>query len=89
MTEIKNEHFIYAYCPLIEGGNLLILGITEKGIEYLKKTDGNFLTMEPPDPTYHNVKQSIVVYGKDKKALNKLFEQASKLAKVPLHKRRY
>lgn len=89
MTEIKNEHFMYAYCPLIEGGNLLILGITDKGVEYLKETEGNFLTMEPPDPTYCNVKKSIVVYGKDKEALHKLFEQASKMAKIPLYKRRY
>lgn len=64
---MKNEHIVYAYAPLLDGGCLLLVGVTDVGWEYLKVEPGNFLKATPPEGgTFADVKDVWVVRGKDK-----------------------
>jgi len=79
MTEkIKNEHIIYAFAPLLEGDNLLLIGITDIGWEFLKKESGNFLTVDHPTSAFRNVKRTWIVRGKDKKEIREMIKTIAK-----------
>lgn len=84
MAQIKNEHIIYAYAPLLAGSNILIIGVTDIGWEYLKKEHGNFLDVKSPGPEFLNVKQVIVVHGKDKKDIRDMMFKMAENAGVKI-----
>lgn len=70
---MKNEHIIYAYAPLLGGNsNLLLVGITDIGWEYLCKEGGNFLHASPPNGEFSNIQQVWIVRGKDKEEIRKM-----------------
>lgn len=74
---MKNQHIIYVYGE-IEGGCVLVIGITDIGYEYLKKERGNFLDASHPNPkgVFKDVKKVMVLHGKDKDDIKKQFSQA-------------
>lgn len=72
MATVKNEHIVYAYAPLFDGGNLLLVGITDHGWKYLKKESGNYLHASPPGGQFSNVSQVWVVRGKDKQEIREM-----------------
>jgi hypothetical protein len=78
---MKNEHIVYAYAPLLEGGGkcLLIVGITDVGWEYLKQEGGNFLTARPPaGAEFSNVADVWIVRGKDKADVRTMLETVAR-----------
>lgn len=80
MAEIKNEHIVYAYAELADGsGHLLVIGLTDKGIEYLNTgegTDRRTLVVTPPGDKFRNVVQVVVFHEKDKATLKQRFREA-------------
>lgn len=79
---MKNEHIVYAYAPILDGGNLLLIGVTDIGWEYLKQESGNYLTASPPNSTFSNVKEVWVVRGKNKQEIRTMIETAARLRGV-------
>ena len=76
---MKNEHIVYAYAPLLENkGNLLLVGITDIGWEFLKKEQGNFLKCEPPSKTFSNIYDVWIVRGKDKQEIRDMIKSIAK-----------
>lgn len=71
---MKNEHIIYAYAPLVEGGGyLLLVGLTDIGWEYLKFESGNFLKCDTlPGVGFMHVRDVWIVRGKDKQEIRTL-----------------
>lgn len=65
MSHIKNEHLIYAYGELEDGNFVLIVGVTDKGIETLQ----NKLTLLVDPPRVFPVKNVIIFHEKDKETL--------------------
>jgi hypothetical protein len=84
MATIKNEHIVYAYAPILDGGNLLLVGITDIGWEYLKKESGNYLHANPPSKEFSNVKEVWIVRGKDKQEIRDMMKTVADQMKVPL-----
>ena len=55
-TQIKNEHIIYGYGQTRDGKTILLVGLSHKGLDYLR--DGQkTLTITPPKdfPIIHQV----------------------------------
>lgn len=77
MNQMKNEHIVYAYAPLLDnGGCLLLVGITDVGWEYLKHESGNFLKATPPAgvKAFSNVTDVWIVRGKDKAEIRTMLQ---------------
>ena len=82
---MKNEHIVYAYAPLLGGNsNLLLVGITDTGWEYLCKEGGNFLHASPPTGEFSNIKQVWIVRGKDKQEIRTMIQTVAKQMNVKL-----
>lgn len=81
---MKNEHIVYAYAPLFGGSNLLLIGITDIGWEYLCKESGNYLHANPPNAEFYDVKEVWVVRGKDKNEIVNMIKKAAELRGVKL-----
>lgn len=80
---MKNEHIVYAYAPLLEEGkgNLLLIGITDIGWEYLKKESGNYLHATPPTGKFI-VSDVWIVRGRDKKEIIEMIKMVGKQAGI-------
>jgi hypothetical protein len=77
MALIKNEHIIWAYAEREDGtGQVVIVGLTEMGLKYLKNTPGQTLLINPPTNGFANVTQIVVFAEKDKATLKERFRQA-------------
>jgi len=73
---VKNEHVIWAYGEDAEGRQVVMFGITEIGLEYLKSEPGMSLFAEPPTGTrWLDVSNVIVFAAKDKAAIKALIRQ--------------
>lgn len=81
---MKNEHIVYAFAPLLEGGNLLLIGITDVGWEFLKKEYGNFLHVKSSSGEFRDVKETWVVRGKDKQDIHSMIETIARQMGVTL-----
>lgn len=76
MATIKNEHVIWAYGDDAEGRRVVLFGITETGLEYLKSEPGMSLFAQPPKGTkWADVSNVIVFAAKDKAAIKALIRQ--------------
>jgi hypothetical protein len=75
---MKNEHIVYAYAPLIGGSNLLLVGITDIGWEYLGKENGNYLHANPPSKEFSNVREVWIVRAKNKKEIHDMMQTVAK-----------
>lgn len=81
---MKNEHIVYAYAPLLErNGNLLLIGITDIGWEYLKKEGGNYLHATPPSGQFI-VNDVWIVRGKDKQDIKNMINMVAKQAGIEI-----
>lgn len=76
MASIKNEHIVWAYGELTTGGQVVICGLTEQGLNYLKDRPGMTLLINPPGTGFPNVKQIIVFHEKDKATLKERIRQS-------------
>ncbi len=81
---MKNEHIVYAYAPLLDGGCLLLVGITDVGWEYLKVESGNFLKATPPEgKEFADVNDCWIVRGKDKQEIRTMMQTIAKQTGKP------
>lgn len=77
MSPIKNEHIVWAYAERNDGaGQVLIVGLTPTGIEYMQKEYGQSLVIDPPGRGFANVTQVLVFMEKDKASLKATLAQA-------------
>lgn len=76
MATIKNEHVIWCYGDDAEGRKVVIFGITDTGIDYLKSEPGMSLFAQPPKGVRWADVSSVVVFAaKDKAAVKALIQQ--------------
>ena len=76
MATVKNEHVVWAYAEDAEGRQVVMFGITDTGLEYLKSEPGMSLYAQPPGGTkWRDVSNVIVFAAKDKAAIKALFRQ--------------
>ena len=77
---MKNEHIVWAYADTVDGkGKVVILGLTDEGIDYLKAgsdKDKKTLLANPPGNGFANVTQIVVFHEKDKATLKQRFREA-------------
>lgn len=77
MSTIKNEHIVWAYAERDDGqGQVVVVGLTDQGLKYLRNTPGQTLLVNPPANGFANVTQIIVFHEKDKATLKERFRQA-------------
>lgn len=74
---MKNEHIVWAYAEREDGaGQVLIVGLTEKGIDYMKSTYGQTLVINPPGRGFANVTQVLTFMAASKDELKAILRQA-------------
>lgn len=74
---MKNEHIVWAYAEREDGaGQVVICGLTETGIAYMKATYGQTLVINPPGRGFSNVTQIIVFTAASKDELKGILRQA-------------
>jgi hypothetical protein len=77
MATIKNEHLVWAYGEREDGqGQVVIIGLTAQGLQYLQNTPGSTLLANPPGAGFANVTQIAVFHEKDKATLKQRFREA-------------
>jgi hypothetical protein len=77
MSTLKNEHLVWAYAERADGtGQVVVIGLTEQGLKYLRNTPGQTLLCNPPGTGFANVTQIVVFHEKDKATLKKRFREA-------------
>jgi hypothetical protein len=77
MSSIKNEHIVWAYAEREDGsGQVLIIGLTPTGIDYMKQEYGKSLVINPPGRGFSNVTQVLVFTEKDKANLKATLAKA-------------
>lgn len=74
---IKNEHVVWAYAKDPEGREVVMFGITDVGLAYLKAEPGMTLTAAPPSGMrFADVAQVLVFYAPTKAEIKRLFALA-------------
>ena len=77
---IKNEHIVWAYAERDDGsGQVLIIGITDEGLAFLKAGEGKdkkTLVINPPGTGFRNITQVVVFNEKDKATLKQRLSEA-------------
>jgi len=77
MATIKNEHIVWAYAEREDGaGQVLIVGLTETGVGYMKTEFGQSLVINPPGRGFSNVTQVLVFMADSKEQLKNIFREA-------------
>lgn len=77
---MKNEHIVWAYADAADGkGKVVILGITDAGLDFLKATPKKTLLANPPGHGFDNVTQIVVFHEKDKATLKQRLAEAGTL----------
>jgi len=77
VSTIKNEHIVWAYAERQDGaGQVLIIGLTPTGIDYMKATYGQSLVIDPPGRGFSNVTQVLVFCEENKAALKETLRKA-------------
>lgn len=76
-VKIKNEHIVWAYAEREDGkGQVLICGLTDTGIDYMKRTSGQTLVINPPGRGFSNVTQVVVFAAASKAELKAILQSA-------------
>lgn len=76
MATIKNEHVVWAYGDDGDGRRVVLFGITDTGLQYLKSEPGMTLFAQPPAGVkWSDVSNVIVFAAKDKAAIKALIRQ--------------
>lgn len=75
---MKNEHIVWAYGDVTDepGKVVVVAGLTEQGLQYLKNSPGMTLVINPPGDGFKDVKQIVVFHEKDKATLKQRFREA-------------
>ncbi len=74
---MKNEHIVWAYADRTDGrGQVVIVGLTETGIEHMRSEFGQSLVIDPPGTGFANVTQILVFLGESKQQLKDLLRSA-------------
>ena len=74
---IKNEHIVWAYAERQDGaGQVVIVGLTDKGIEHMKRAPGESLVINPPMNGFANVTQIVVFAAASKAELKGILQQS-------------
>ncbi len=74
---MKNEHIVWAYAEREDGnGQVVIVGLTETGIHYMRQEFGQSLVIDPPGTGFVNVTQILVFLGESKQQLKDLLRSA-------------
>ncbi len=77
---VKNEHIIWAFGDKEDGtGQVVILGLTDEGIDYLRAgngTDKKTLLVNPPSKGFANVTQIVLFHEKDKATLKERLRES-------------
>jgi len=77
---IKNEHIVWAYADRTDGaGKVVVIGLTEQGLKYLRDTPGQTLLVNPPANGFAHVTQIAVFHEQDKATLKERFRQTGQL----------
>ena len=77
---VKNEHLVWAYGELTDGtGQVVLCGLTDQGLKYLKNYPGKTLLCNPPSNGFANVKQIIIFAEKDKATLKQRLRESGVL----------
>lgn len=77
MASIKNEHIVWGYAEREDGaGQVLIVGVTDTGIAYMKATHGQTLVINPPGRGFSNVTQVVVFAAASKDELKGILRSA-------------
>lgn len=79
MSDIKNEHIVWAYGDMDGGGQVLIIGLTDTGLDYLRAGEGKdkkTLVVNPPNKGFANIKQVVVFNEKDKATLKQRLRES-------------
>lgn len=77
---IKNEHIVWAYAEREDGqGQVVICGLTDHGLQYLRDSPGQSLLVNPPGNGFANVTQIAIFHEKDKATLKQRFREAGKI----------
>lgn len=81
MATIKNEHIVWAYGELTDqpGVVVVICGLTDDGLKYLRNSPGMTLTIDPPGDGFRNIKQIVVFHEKDKAMLKQRLRESGVL----------
>lgn len=73
---MKNEHIVWGYGERDDGrGQVLIIGLTDVGLEFLK-TEQKTLLVNPPGKGFANVTQVVIFREKDKATLKQRFRES-------------
>jgi hypothetical protein len=74
---VKNQHIIWAYADRLDGsGKVVLVGLTEVGLDYLRQELGQTLLIDPPGNGFFNVTQIVVFHERDKDALKARLREA-------------
>lgn len=74
---MKNEHIVWAYAERQDdAGQVVIVGLTDKGIAHMKAKAGETLVIHPPGRGFANVTQIVVFTAASKDELKGILRQA-------------
>lgn len=74
---MKNEHIVWAYAERDDGaGQVLIVGVTDTGIDYMRAVHGQSLVIDPPGRGFANVTQVLVFTAKSKQELKDILRSS-------------
>jgi hypothetical protein len=73
----KNEHIVWAYGKDGDGREVVMIGLTETGLTYLRATPGMTLVAQPPPGIrFADVSHVVVFHEKTKGAIKDLLRQS-------------
>jgi|KBSSwiStaDraftv2_1062776.scaffolds.fasta_scaffold66317_6 hypothetical protein len=77
MTQVKNEHIVWAFGLDGEGRQVVMVGLTDTGLSYLRASPGMTLLIKPPTGvTFADVSHIVVFHEKTKDAIKGLLRQS-------------
>jgi hypothetical protein len=74
---LKNEHIVWAYGQDGDGRDVVMVGLTDTGLEYLKTRPGmTLLVQPPPGMKFADVSHVVVFHETTKDAIKALLRQS-------------
>lgn len=76
---MKNEHIIWGYGDDPDGKKVLLIGLTDEGLAYLKAGEGTnkrTLLLNPPKDIIGGISQVILFHEKTKDKLKEILKKA-------------
>ena len=72
---MKSEHIIWAYADHKDGGKVLLIGLTDLGIDFMRREKKTLLA-NPPENLFQHVRQVVVFHEKDKATMKRMLKGA-------------